>query len=200
MHCVNYEQRWVEWTECSKEETTSCWLFKFLSFYAAMSQTEFLHSVSVIRIQMKLIQILPLLWSFTELWSLVKDLGFFMRFPCMYCLPYAVSMPNNRPIHHLLTMMLLKHLFSHKLSVRLTERKISQYISCPCLQIKRLVFADSWRICGEIYLRLCHLLFIICHELDKYPYIKLYELQSIASVTVVHVYTREWCSNGWCRT
>lgn len=110
---------------------------------------------------MKLIQLLPLLWSFRELWSLVKDLEFFIRFPWMWYLPYAVSMPNNRTIHHLLAMMLLKHLFSHKLSVRLTERKISQYISCPYLQIKRLVFADSWRICGEICLRLCHLLFII---------------------------------------
>ncbi len=55
----------------------------------------------------------------------------------------------------------VKASLSHKLSVRLTERKISQYISCPYLQIKRLVFADSWRICGEMYLRLCHLLFII---------------------------------------
>lgn len=77
----------------------------------------------------------------------------------MCCLP--VSVPNNRPIRHLLAMMLLKHLFSHKQSVRLTERMISQYISCPYLQIKRLVFADSWRICGEVYLCLCHLLFII---------------------------------------
>lgn len=125
-----------------------------------MSQTAFLHSVSVIRIHMQLIQILPLLWSYTELWSLVKDLEFFIRFPCMYCLPYAVSMPNNRPIHHLLAMMLLKHLFSHKLSVRLTERKISQCISCPYLQIKILVFADSWRICGEMYLCLRHLFII----------------------------------------
>lgn len=83
----------------------------------------------------------------------------------MCCLPFAVSVPNNRPIHHLLAMMLLlKHLFSQKWSVRLTERMISQHISCPYLQIKRLVFADSWRICGEMYLRLCHLLFIISSQ------------------------------------